>query len=324
VISALTLRADQALREHVFPGCVIGILRDGEEEFFCFGNYTYDLSSPEVTKESVYDLASITKSVPTATLALQLIGERRLSLDDKLIEYIPEYNAPHRNEVTVRHLLTYTLGNTLALSSLKYKTAREIFDAVCSEESEAPGMRFSYSNTPAYLLGVVVERVLGIPLDHAAERYIFKPLGMTSATFHPVGAVPTEVGIENIIHDESARIFAKEGKVVGHAGLFSNAPDLLIFMRHLLGGDTTLMATNQIANLEGSAALGWELNQPFMGSRRGEKTFGKTGFTGTSIVCDPERKTAIVILSNRTYPSRPHSRTAIDAFRSDVCDIVFS
>jgi len=316
--------ARQAIRDRVFPGCVIGTMRHEMETIIADGRHTYDISSPEIQSETVYDLASITKSIPTATLALQLLDERTISLNTKIVEYIPEYSTSYRDDVTLRHLLTYTLGNTTPLATLKGKTCDEIFDTVCTEEAEAPGTRFSYSNTPAFLLGIVIERVLKSSLDKAAHERIFAPLGMKSTTFHPKSAVPTEEGIQNIVHDESARVFAKAEKTVGHAGLFSNVPDLLLFMRHVLASDTGIITRNYIANLGASTGLGWELNQPhFMGSHPTAHTFGKTGFTGTSIVCDPKRGIAVVILSNRIYPTRPKDASAINEFRRDVCDIVF-
>jgi len=324
---------EEAIESRVFPGGVIGVLDKSGRRAAPFGHLTYELDSSAVTEETLYDCASITKSIPTATLALQLMDEGKLSLGDKLISYIPEYHTRHREEVRIRHLLTYTLGNTTSLSSLADKTPDEIFAAVCTEEMHPPGTAFSYSNIPAFLLGTVIERILGTSLDKAATERIFKPLDMTSITFHPnvrlrkSNIAPTEIvdgnELQGIVHDESARVFAKAGKVVGHAGLFSTMPDLLTFLENLLANPDKRLCTSQIVQLNASTALGWELNQSWMGEKRSSKTFGKTGFTGTSIVCDFERQTAIAVLCNRTYPKRPADTSAINAFRSAVCDIVF-
>ena len=330
-MDAIKTRAEKAIHEKVFPGCVIGLLAKGKTHMAAFGREKYHSDSPKVTVDTLYDVASITKSVPTATLALQLIDAGEIALDDKLIKYIPEYRTKYRDEVLIQHLLTYTLGNTAPLSSLALTTPDEIFEVVCTEEGNPPGTVFSYSNTPALLLGMVIERVLTTPLDRAAEERIFRPLRMTSSTYTPHGAAPTEVGIQDIVHDESARVFSRAGRAVGHAGLFSTTPDLLNFCETLLKNDEIVlskemidqMTSNQIPNLDEQTGLGWELNQPWMGNRRSERTFGKTGFTGTSIVCEAERQIAIVILSNRTYPNRPADNSAINKFRSDVCDIVF-
>lgn len=324
-------RVHEAIKEQVFPGCVIGLHVRGMTEILPFGRYCYEEDSPAVTKDSLYDCASLTKSIPTATLSLQLIDEGKLSLDDPLITYIPEYRTKHREHARIHHLLTYTLGNTTPLSFFKDKTTDEIFEAVCTEKSYAPNTIFSYSNTPAFLLGIVIERILNMSLDKAADERIFKPLAMNTTTFSPHGAVSTEEGVVDIVHDESARVFAREGKVVGHAGLFSTAPDILRFCEALLSGTSVLredtierMTINQIAHLNKSTGLGFELDQPFMGEQRSPRTFGKTGFTGTSFVCDRERGIAVVILSNRTYPKRGKDAVAINHFRRGLCDILFT
>ncbi len=313
----------EAITRRVFPGCVVGVTKKGTREVAFCGRHTYDPKTPEVTPDSLYDCASITKSVPTAMLALQLIDEGKLSLDDQLTQYIPEFRTSHRNEVRIRHLLTYTLGNTVPLSSLKEKTPDEILNAVYTDDGNEPGTVFSYSNAPALLLGVVIERILAASLQGAARERIFKPLGMSATAFMPHGAVPTEEDVQDVVHDESARVFSRAGRAVGHSGLFSTVPDLLKFCEHLLKNPDERLCTNQIAHLGNSTALGWELDQPWMGGKRSPKTFGKTGFTGTSIVCDFDRETAIVILSNRTYPKATADRTAINTFRCEISDIVF-
>lgn len=331
--ATIEARARRAIGERVFPGCVIAVVTPkGGRMLRAFGCHAYDPDSPVVTKDTLYDLASITKSVPTATLVLHLIDEGALRLDEALAAYIPEYR---NSEVTIRHLLTYTASG-LQLSTLKDATPEELITAALSSPLTHPaGEHFAYTNLPAFLLGLALECLLG-PLDQAAEEKIFKPFDMTATTFKPHGAAPTEEGIQDIVHDESARVFSlapleakgslmgRAHRVVGHAGLFSTAPDLLKFLEHLLENPDKRLSTNYLADISASASLGWELNQAhFMGRFRSPQTFGKTGFTGTSIVCDYERKAAIIILSNRTYPKRPEDASAINRFRSDISDIVF-
>lgn len=314
---------ERAIAGRVFPGCCIGIIRNGERSLHAFGRATYDANAHSITGESLYDLASITKVVPTATLALQLIDAGALSLDDQLISFVPEYRTPYRDAVTIRHLLTYTLGNSVPLSRAG-KTSAEIFATVCGEDSAVPGTMFNYSNTPAFLLGIVVERVRGTSLDQLAERLIFDPLHMKTATFAPHGAVPSAEGIQDVVHDESARVFSRAGMVVGHAGLFASTQDLLAFLAHLLANPDQRIARNQLEHLGVFAGLGWELNQAWMGRNRTATMFGKTGFTGTCIVGDFTRGMALVLLSNRTYPKSPEKRISIDVVRAAVCDIVFT
>lgn len=320
--SDIVRSAERAIESRVFPGCVIGLLDGDTRDVFCFGRYTYDASSAPVTPTSLYDCASLTKSVVTASLALRLLDEGKLRLEDKLITFVPEYLTLHREAVTIRHLLTYTLGNSLPLSQAG-TTVEDIMYAVCHETTQVPGTFFNYSNTPALLLGLAIERVLGQPLGQAARTVVFEPLAMHTATFSPQGAVPTEDSLHDRVHDESARVFAREGKMVGHAGLFATSTDILQFMKTVLREKDQRICTNQIEHLGASAGMGWELDQEWMGAKRSKNTFGKTGFTGCSITANFDAQKAVVILSNRTYPKRPDGRGSIDEFRRAVCDIVF-
>jgi len=311
-----TLVEDE-IRGRTFPGCVIGISRNGVRDFFTCGYETYDEHSPMITTNSVYDLASVTKSI-TATLAHQLMDEKLISFDDQVQVHLPEYAS---KESLIRHLLTYTLGNRLPLASLAERTPAAIIEAVFHEKCHSPGSEFSYSNAPALIMGLVIERTLGASFEKIADDRIFVPLQMRSATFTPQGAVPSTDGVRDIPHDESARVFARGGKAVGHAGLFASAPDLLSFLEDTMSHADDRHTTNHIPGL-GVTALGWELDQAWMGERRSPRTFGKTGYTGTSILINPDRNQAVVILSNRTYPRRPHDTSEIMRFRRRVHDSI--
>lgn len=311
--------AEEEILARTFPGCVIGFSRGGERHLYSFGNETYESDAPAVTSDSVYDLASVTKSV-TAELLHQLIDEKRISLDDPVRAHLPEYG---RGDANIRHLLTYTLGNRLPLATLAERTPEAIVEAVCMEKCDPAGREFSYSNAPALLLGLIIERTLSQMFADIAAQRIFRPLRMRSATFKPRGAVPSAEGLRDIPHDESARVFARIGKAVGHAGLFASAPDLLSFLEDTLKRCDDRHYMNHIPEL-GKTALGWELDQPWMGSLRSSRTFGKTGYTGTSILIDPDRSLAVVILSNRTYPRRPHDTSEIMRFRRRVHDNIRS
>lgn len=321
--------AQEAIQAGVFPGCVLGVIYDDREEVIAVGAQTYAPDSVRIERDSVYDCASVTKSVVTATLALQLIEKGIWSLEDRLIQYLPEYMGGYRDDITLKHLLTYSVAGP-RLSFLATLSALALMDSVLHMQPPyPPGTRFAYSNVPAFLLGLALEKEVGM-LDRAAQASIFKPLRMACSTFSPTNAVPTERGVQNVVHDESARVFARAHRAVGHAGLFSSAPDLLRYCRALLEGEilshdtVTALARNHIEGI-GETGLGFELHQPhFMGRTCLPHTFGKTGFVGTSIVLDRERTRALVILSNRTYPHRPPDTSAINLFRASACDIVFS
>lgn len=351
----ITKEVEQAIKDKVFPGCVIGIVtRDGSRQVLPFGTFTYDPMSANVQEDTIYDVASLTKSIPTSSLALQLIDEGKLATTDKLIDYVPEFRNSDREQVLIQHLLTYTLdGYGLASamdgtdgSSLNQRKAADFLRVLLTHDFEQrPGTIFKYSNIPAALLGIVIEKVTGNTLDHLAEERFFTPLAMKRSTFHPENfpkeeIVPTENDswrglVHGVVHDESAFVCKQEGMIVGHAGLFSTVPDLLTFLEMLLNkgvfqgrryfSETIIkeMSTNQIPLLGDYTGLGWELNQPrYMGQYCTPNTFGKTGFTGTLCVCDIEKGVAYVILSNRIFPKRPADSQAINTIRKKIGDII--
>ncbi|MES2437398.1 MAG: serine hydrolase domain-containing protein [Patescibacteria group bacterium] len=341
-------KAQEAIDAKIFPGGVIGYVKtNGERNILPFGNFTYDAGAQEVKSDSIFDVASLTKSLATGCLALKLIDEGKLSVEDKLVDYIPEFSNSDKDTVLIRHLLTYTIDG-YGLASLGDIPPEELHAYIMKHDfNSPPGKVFKYTNIPAYLLGLVVEKIYGSTLDVLAQEYFYKPLGMTRTTFHPEllskeEIVPTEIDnrgiVQGVVHDESAYIFKTKGnKVVGHAGLFSTAGDTLTFLEMLLHKGTFKgttyfsekmigeMGTNQIETLGDSTGLGWELNQPrFMGKNCGPHTFGKTGFTGTLCVCDVEKGIAYVVLTNRIYPTRPKDASVINAFRAAIGEIIIS
>ena len=339
----------RAIAEGVFPGCVVGIVSStGQRAVYPFGRFTYERHSRAVENDAIFDVASITKSIPTASLALQLIDEGALGIDEKLLRYIPEISHRYREKILVHHLLTHTLHFSFSLSSLKKRTPKEILEAIYRDELlSPPGSRFFYSNATSVLLGIVVERVVSRPLDALAHSRLFGPLSMDRSSFSPKTIatiqeiVPTEFDpwrnrvIQGEVHDESAYALSRL-LTPGSAGLFSTAPDLLTFCEMLLRGGTLRgetylsnrmverISTNYLAGIGETTGLGWELNQPrFMGTGCSIRAFGKTGFTGCSVVCDPEKDVGVVILSNWTYPRRKQNKTQIDMVRASIADTVY-
>ncbi len=338
-----------AIEDRVFPGCVAGVVsRAGNRMLLAGGRRTFDDGAPRITESSVFDIASITKAIPTATLALKAVEEGRISLGSAISGWVPEFNNNHRDQVTLWHLLTQTLDHGYALSSCKGLSPDDLLHTVLTREfRSAPGDVFRYSNATSVLLGLLVERVYGMPLDRLADSMIFGPLRMDHTTFSPQdldqkGIVPTEIDdwrgkvIRGEVHDESAWVLRRI-MVPGSAGLFSTASDLLNFLemllhdgvfeeKRILSHDTIeTLQVNQLAAMGRWATLGWELNQlRFMGLRCSERTIGKTGFTGCLVMCDFERGRGLVFLSNHTFPRRSAGADAINAVRRDVADIVFA
>jgi CubicO group peptidase (beta-lactamase class C family) len=342
-------RLERAIAEKAFPGCVAGIVRtNGDRMVIPCGAYTYDRGATPMTEDSLFDVASITKAIPTSSLALTLIEKGALSLNDRLIDYVPELSMTARDRVLIRHLLTQTLNFGFRLSNYKDCTSEQLLKVICSTEFlDAPGTSFYYTNATSILLGLVIDRLSGKSLASYADEVLFGPLSMTRTTFFPEShgkenIVPTEFDawrgrlIQGEVHDESA-FTLRDKMVAGSAGLFSTVPDILNFLEMLLrGGESrgkrfllpqTLEAiqTNQVTLPGVCTGLGWELCQSrYMGKRCTPRTFGKTGFTGSVCMVDCGKGVGFTLLSNYTFPKRKPDMAMINSVRSDCADIVFS
>lgn len=339
----------QAIEEKMFPACVVGVVRTNGNRFVVpGGKFTFDAGAQTVQENTIFDVASVTKSIPTSSLALKLIDEGRLKMEDKLINFVPEFCNSDREDVLIKHLFTQTLDYDFRLSAYKNKSANEILNVIFTTEFKSkPGTKFFYTNATSILLGIVVEKIFKGFLDKLGEKYFFEPLKMARTSFDPLQKfkkeeiVPTEAQewrgsiVQGEVHDESAHVL-RQKMVVGSAGVFSTVPDLLNFLEMLLnngslGGKKYFspeiikqMQTNQLADIGQYLGLGWELNQSrYMGKHCRPKTFGKTGFTGCVCICDIEREVGFVILSNYTYPIRKPDAILINKFRSDIADIIF-
>ncbi len=335
--AAIKVRAERAIEETVFPGCAIGLIRANKRIVIPLGTIDGHVPTQENT---IYDLASITKSIPVASLALVLMQENppRLNLGVRVVEYLPELQNDYG--ATIEDLLRYRVTGP-RMSDLKLKTFEEIRIYVLEHGFGGLPGESVYTNLPAFILGLIIEKVTGETLPALADRVFFRPLQMKETSFSPCNSdaristgrqkcvcsriAPTEImnseEVRGIVHDESARVFARARRAVGHAGLFSTAPDLLKFLDALLSGKFPAVVDGA------QKGLGWEVKREWMGNfaaRQGLAVFGKTGFTGTSILCDVERGIGLVILSNRTYPHRPPDNSAINLLRKDIADIVFS
>ena len=346
--SAIQNCIQDAIARNVFPGGVIGYSRNNELRTLAFGRLTYDESAPPVTAETVYDLASITKSIPTASLILMLVDQGKLGLDDQVVRYIPELTSQGSEAIRVRHLLSFTTVFDLRrpLSSYAEEGTSAILKRVFTSPLRFPvGTNVLYSDIPYILLGLIAERVSNTPLDVLADTTFFQPLNMAHTTFHPDKLTdsviaPTEVvegkDIVGITHDEKARVFYNEGLITGHAGLFSTVGDLLTYCqmtlnrgvwdgtRYFTQASLQLMQTEVTHDDDLGFSLGWTTHAAYMGPELPAGTFGKSGFTGTLIVISPQVQKSLVLLTNRTYPRRPESPDAINSVRQHLVRLIFS
>ncbi|MFP4164397.1 MAG: serine hydrolase domain-containing protein [Chitinispirillaceae bacterium] len=336
-----------AIENKVFPGCVVGVVNGENEHYITQGHHTFEQNSEPMSFLSVFDCASVTKAIPVSSIALQLIDQNRITTTDRMVDFLPEYKGTYREEIQIRHLLTHTLDFDFRLSRCKDMPPEKILEAVLNVRMKSrPGETYCYANATSILLGMVIERICGKSLPETAQERIFDPVGMDNSTFFPEKIdnqtiIPTEIDtwrgrvIRGEVHDESAWAL-RPLMVAGSAGLFSNAPDLLNFMKMVLSGGVARdnrilssgildeMCTDQIPEIEGCVTgLGWELDQPYMGTKRTCTTFGKTGFTGCAVIGDRQRNAALVVLSNFTWPTRKQDRKLINRVRSDLADMLW-
>lgn len=309
-----------------------------------FGNFTYDEFSPAVTDESMYDLASLTKVIATTSAIMKLYQEDKIDLNDKVAKYIPEFANNGKENINILNLLLHNSGLKAFIPFYKYySTKEEVINAIYNAELDyEPDTKFVYSDLNAIVLGFIVEKVSGLGLDEYCKANIFKPLGMNSTVFLPDDKMkeripPTENDkywrnrlLKGEVHDEAASIL---GGVAGNAGLFSNAGDLYKFMRTMLNNgfyynpytrglkeeklfepEIVTLFTKRFTEVfySNSRALGWDTKPDVLPSKYrmpcgeliSDNCFGHTGYTGTSVWCDRDRKLIIIFLTNRVYPSR--------------------
>jgi CubicO group peptidase (beta-lactamase class C family) len=340
---------DQVLDEFVarraFPGGVLAVGYRGALAYLHpFGRLSYDPDALPVAADTIYDLASLTKVVATTTMAMILVDEGRLDLDQKVGEILPGFRGPWKDRVTVRHLLTHSSG--LPATAPLYQDIRGraayVQRIAAMDLVYPPGSQSVYSDLGVILLGEILERAAGRPLEDFVRERILEPLGMRDTLFRPPASLaariaPTEFDpwrgrmVHGEVHDENA--FALGG-AAPHAGLFGTAGDLSRFAQMLLNGgvldDRRIVSRETVglftrrAGIPGSdRALGWDTRSA-EGSSAGtffsSRSFGHTGFTGTSIWIDPERNLFVILLTNRVHPTRENN--LIRQARPTVADAV--
>jgi CubicO group peptidase (beta-lactamase class C family) len=346
---------ERGVAERVFPGAVLGVGYRGARFTIGAGRLTYDAAAAAVTRETVYDLASLTKVVAATTAAMILADLGRLEIDRPVASYLPDFVPPFaaateplwsaREEVTVRHLLAHTSGlSAYEKFFLRARAKAHVIDeALAVPLEDPPGSRAVYSDIGFILLGAILERITEEPLDAFCRREIFGPLGLRSTCFNPPvewrsRIAPTEQDdafrkrlIVGEVQDENAWVM---GGVAGHAGLFGTVGDLALFCQMMLEegrvGSRELIRPETVREFTQAApaprgaphSLGWARRSEPSSSGRyfSAAAYGHLGFTGTSIWIDPEKRLYVVLLTNRIYPSRENQK--IRSFRPALHDAV--
>ena len=297
--------------------------------------------SPVPNDRTLWDLASLTKVVGMTSGMMQLVEQGKVQLDAPVQRYLPEWQGPNKDKVTVRDLITHRSGlpafKTYYKLNVSPDSTLKLF--MTTPLDTLPGVRMVYSDIGAILLGKIIERVSGESLDQYLKQHVFQPLGMLDTQYRPDSSLlariaPTERDpwrgrlVHGEVHDENAYAL---GGVSAHAGLFSTAHDLSRLAQAYLnggvlgGGRLASAATiRQFTTVQDSTfssrALGWDTpsDRSSAGHYMLRPAFGHTGFTGTSLWIAPQHDLYVLLLTNRVNPTREHN--GIGRVRVQVAD----
>jgi beta-N-acetylhexosaminidase len=343
---------DRAVADGAFPGGVLAVGWNNQLAVHPFGHLENGGKARVTDEGSMYDLASLTKPIVTSTAAMLLSERQQLDLDLPVERYLPEFSAAAKSDpdpawrarVTVRMLLLHDSGLPAHREFFKDTKGRDaILSRMMAEPLvHEPGTQVEYSDLGFILLGEIIERLTGEPLDAFAAKEIFAPLGMARSMFNPPRPLrpdiaPTEMDssyrdrlVWGEVDDENAWAM---GGVAGNAGLFSTAGNVAVFAQMILNGgiyahkrlvDRATIEEFTAPQKIGDSArtLGWDVPSDPSSSGRyfSPQSFGHTGFTGTSLWIDPQRKLFIILLTNRVNPTRANEK--IRAVRPALHDAV--
>ncbi|PKV43765.1 CubicO group peptidase (beta-lactamase class C family) [Janthinobacterium sp. 61] len=336
----LTALVQAGVQEQIFPGAAWAMGTSDHGVAGAAGRLTPEPGSAAMQVDTLFDIASLTKIISVWSLTGWLLRKNRLRLDSCLADVLPGTQGHALAPITIFQLLTHTAG--LPLRARLRASYGEVYDdivrGVLREPLEGtPGLAVQYTDRAALILGLVIERLLDLPLDQALAEHVLRPLGMAATGFGPLAAAhgkqvaPTEyceqagAHLSGVTHDFSTRLL---GGVCGISGLFSNVPDLQRFLQAMLAQDlqgevldanwVRASLTVQTGSLTPSRGLFWH---PAAGTGPEDDVWCHLGFTGTAMWISPRRARYAVLLTNKLYYTRDFTR--INALRSDVMRCAF-
>ncbi len=327
---------DRAVSDGAFPGGVLAVGLHNQLVVHPFGRLSYAAKSAAVNADTIYDVASLTKPIVTATAIMLLAADNQVDLDVPVSRYLPHQQAGPNPEwvqkITIRELLLHTSG--LPAHREFYNDASspaEVRKQLYAEHLvSAPGTKIEYSDLGFILLGDIVERLTGESLDRYARENIFDLLGMENSYFNPPRALRAQIApaqndnafrkrqLQGEVDDANA--FAMGG-VAGHAGLFSTASDVAAFAQMMLNGGIyaqerilpraiVTQFTQRVSVGDSARALGWDVptGDSSSGHYFSPQGYGHNGFTGTSVWIDPQKDLFVILLTNRVNPSATNDK----------------
>ena len=343
----------QQMKNGVFPGIEVLFAAQGKIHLHqAWGSLEIGKKAPPMQINTLFDIASMTKPMATAT-ALMILQERGLlDLEDPVVEFVPEFQGEGKKAVTLRHLLTHTSGLP-AWANLYEGAANpaEAWQRLMGISLEAPPEhQMIYSCLGFLILGEIIRRLTDQSLASFTKINIFDPLGMESTAFSPIETTPeTQIAptqycpfrkklLRGVVHDENSFIFQQEG---GNAGLFSKAVDIYRFcqmifnagqwdgVRILSPSSIQCMLQNHNRPALAPRGLGWDMKEKTSGYTSCGAlfpipAFGHTGFTGTSFWCHPPTQRVVIVLTNRVHLSREQKLAQMQTFRPRLHNILMA
>jgi CubicO group peptidase (beta-lactamase class C family) len=332
----------------IYPGAVLMVgRRSGVLHSRAFGHFEWSSGPVPSADSTLWDLASLTKVVGTTGAIMRLLEQRRVELDAPVSRYLPRFHGGAKDRVTVRMLLNHTSGLRSYLPFFRLTATRDSAIALLYREPlrRAPGAAAEYSDLNFLLLGLLIERVSGEPLDRFVTRAVLAPAGLLHSTYRPADSLRSRIPPTGryrgrpvccVVNDQNA---VRMGGAAGHAGLFSTGADLARFARlwlnqgsidqHQVFQPETIRTFLASENGAADRLLGWERPDPAnrddsaYGHLLSASAFGHTGWTGTLLWIDPEKDLFLVLLTNRAYgPKIGHSIRALRAVRGALADAV--
>ena len=324
-LSKIDVVVAEGLRRKWMPGCVVMVGHQGKIVFHkAYGNKQVQPETIAMTTDTVFDMASITKPIATATCVMKLVELGKIDVDQTVAHYIPEFAANGKDEITVRQLLIHQ-GGLLpdnALSDYNDGVAKAFERIYALGTRVEPGTTFMYTDVGFIVLAKLVERVSGKNVHQFSQEFLFKPLGMQETGYNPPAALRKRAAttqqregrwMRGEVHDP--RAYRLDG-IAGHAGLFSTSSDLARFAQMLLGQgtyqDNQILAVETVALMtkpnkvsSGLRGLGWDIRTGYSYNRGDlltDQAFGHGGFTGTTFWVDPGQELFVIFLSNRVHP----------------------
>ena len=340
--AGVSVMVAEAIAARKTPGAVV-VFANRNDVLFAqsYGDRQVEPGREAMTLDTVFDLASITKPVATGMSVMKLVDDGKVSVNDTVAKYVPEFGKHGKDKITIAQLLTH-MGGLIpdnALSDYQDGQAKA-WQRICDLKLRSPpGQKFAYTDVGFIVLGKLVQEVSGVSLDRFAKENLYGPLGMNDTMFDPPESLRKRAAaterrggrmIRGEVHDP--RAYAMDG-VAGHAGLFSTAGDLVRFGQMMLGsgklGDTRILSDKTFATMikprdirRGTRAYGWDHQSPYSrnrGTAFSDTAIGHGGFTGTVFWVDPDQDLIFIFLATRLHPD---GKGSVNALAGEIATMV--